>query len=415
MMTNLFKFFIASTLLLFAACSDNDDDHSNGKTPLTLRINMPISVEQPKLKTLDAIFTEVTSGQTIQTREFTAASEGSYTVTTQLKAGTYNLTLNGVVSYTLNSATVESYIEASREGITVTEGQPNEISIESSISTLTSNDFVIEEIFFTGTLTPEGNQYDGDKYVKITNNTDRTLYADGLILMDSEFLTVSKYNYTPDIMSEFFSISNTLIVPGKGKDYPVAPGKSIVIADTAIDHRQYNPRSFDLSKADFEYHNERDDEDVDNPLVPNMISSSLGKDMMWTFHNRGFKSYAIGRFGEGVTAASFAQDNFYTAEYEMVVPGHGSFPMSCEAWKFPNAWITDAVNLSIEEQFAWIVTAPTLDSGWSYCGKIDHDQTRYGKSVIRKSVKMADGRTLLKDTNNSTVDFTPESTPSLMQ
>lgn len=415
MMTNLFKFFIASTLLLFAACSDNDDDHSNGKTPLTLRINMPISVEQPKLKTLDAIFTEVTSGQTIQTREFTAASEGSYTVTAQLKAGTYNLTLNGVVSYTLNSATVESYIEASREGITVTEGQPNEISIESSISTLTSNDFVIEEIFFTGTLTPDGSQYYGDQYVKITNNTDRTLYADGLILMDSEFLTVSKYDYTPDIMNQFFSISNTLIVPGNGKEYPVAPGKSIVIADTAIDHREYNPRSFDLSKADFEYHNERDDEDVDNPQVPNMISSSLGEDMMWTFHNRGFKSYAIGRFGEGVTAESFARDYSYTASYEMVVPNYGTFPMSTDTWKFPNEWITDAVNLSIEGEFAWIVTAPTLDSGWSYCGKVDRDQTRYGKSVIRKSVKMADGRTLLKDTNNSTVDFTPESTPSLMQ
>lgn len=414
MMTKFFKFFIAATLLMFAACSDDNNEVPPAKTSLTLHINMPISVEQPQLKQLDAVFTEVTSGQTTHAKEFTAAGEGSYTLTTPLKAGTYNLAVNGVVSYTLNGATQESYIESSREGITVTEGQTNEVRIESSISTLSSDDFVIEEIFFTGTLTPEGNQYYGDQYIKITNNTDRTLYADGLILMDSEFLTVSKYDYTPNIMNEYFTISNTLIIPGSGKEYPVAPGESIVIADTAVDHREYNSRSMDLSKADFEYYNPRDDEDIDNPDVPNMISSSLGEDMMWTFHNRGFKSYAIGRFGEGVTAESFARDNFYTAEYEMVVPDYGTFPMSTDAWKFPNAWITDAVNLSIEELFAWIVTSPTLDSGWSYCGKVDRDQTRYGKSVIRKRVNMADGRTLLKDTNNSTVDFAPESTPSLM-
>ena len=97
-----------------------------------------------------------------------------------------------------------------------------------------------------------------------------------------------------------------------------------------------------------------------------------------------------------------------------MVPGFGSFPMDTDAWKFPNSWVIDAVNLSIEEQFAWIVTDPSLDSGWTYCGKVDGDQTRYGKSVCRIGVALPDGRTLLTDTNNSTADFTPEAVPSLM-
>ena len=47
--------------------------------------------------------------------------------------------------------------------------------------------------------------------------------------------------------------------------------------------------------------------------------------------------------------------------------------------------------------------------GWTHCGKIDKDPERYGKSVLRK--RGNDGK--LIDTNNSTNDFTPDSTPSL--
>ena len=132
----------------------------------------------------------------------------------------------------------------------------------------------------------------------------------------------------------------------------------------------------------------------------------------WTWHNRGFYTYAIGRLGEGVTAESFASDYAYTVEYDMVVPDYGTFPMSDDFWKVPNSWIVDVVNLSIEEMFAWIVTSPLLDAGWTYCGKIDGDETRFGKSVRRKAVSTTSAPYYM-DTNNSTTDFTPEATPSL--
>ena len=38
--------------------------------------------------------------------------------------------------------------------------------------------------------------------IKIYNNTDHVLYADGLTLLESEFTTTIKYNYTPDIMEQ---------------------------------------------------------------------------------------------------------------------------------------------------------------------------------------------------------------------
>ena len=225
-------------------------------------------------------------------------------------------------------------------------------------------------------------------------------------------MTVDKYDYTPDIMSTHFSINSGIVLPGSGSEYPVEPGESIIFADTAIDHTEYNSNSMDLSAATFEYYNDLDDEDVDNPEVPNV--TTLFADDYWTIHNRGFYAYAIGRLGEGISAEQFATDYMYTAEYEMVVPDFGTFPMSDDVWKFPNEWVIDVVNLSIEETFAWTVTSPVLDSGWTYCGKIDGDETRYGKSVRRIEAGEMDGRIVYKDTNNSTVDFTPEAIPSLM-
>ena len=406
---------IAAAALMTTACRKESAD--DGKVDFLLTVRMPISVENPVLKSIGVTFTDVATGGKTDVAEFASAGEGTYTVAASLLPGSYNVDMSGVIVYTSGGAEVESYIEASREGVAVAAGgttSENSLTVETTVSTIASDDFVIEEIFFTGSLTPEGMQYYGDQYIKITNNSDRTLYADGLMIMQSAFLTTDKYDYNPDVMDEYFSINSSLMIPGSGTDYPVAAGASVVVAITALDHTQYNANSIDLSNADFEYFNLLDDEDVDNPEVPNVICSFLEEGDYWTFHNRGFKSYAIGRLGDGVTAESFAADYYYAPEYELVVPGFGSFPMDTDAWKFPNSWVIDAVNLSIEEQFAWIVTDPSLDSGWTYCGKVNGDQTRYGKSVCRIGVALPDGRTVLKDTNNSTADFTPEAVPSLM-
>ena len=60
--------------------------------------------------------------------------------------------------------------------------------------------------------------------MKITNNSDQTLYADGLIIFKSAFMTVDKYDYTPDIMATHFSVDSGLILPGSGTDYPGCSG-----------------------------------------------------------------------------------------------------------------------------------------------------------------------------------------------
>ena len=90
--------------------------------------------------------------------------------------------------------------------------------------------------------------------------------------------------------------------------------------------------------------------------------------------------------------------------------------MEQTAYKLPNAWIVDGVNCSVEAVREWNILPPSIDAGWTHCGTIDKDATRYFKSVRRKMLYLTDdGRRVLKDTNNSSADFNGECTPSIVE
>ena len=57
------------------------------------------------------------------------------------------------------------------------------IEMDASFVSQGDDNFVLAEIFFAGTETPEGKRYIGDKYFVVFNNTTDTLAADGLILV----------------------------------------------------------------------------------------------------------------------------------------------------------------------------------------------------------------------------------------
>ena len=172
-----------------------------------------------------------------------------------------------------------------------------------------------------------------------------------------------------------------------------------ILADQAINHKENNANSLDLSKADFEIYYEQI-KDEDNPKVTNVLNTHS----YIAFHNRGYKSYVIARLPQGTTIDSYLANYKYT--YKTIF-------QEGETYKIPNSWILDAVNISVKGKFQWLLTAPSLDSGWTYCGKKDNDPARYGKSVRRKVLSENNGKPIFKDTNNSTDDFDPDVTPSL--
>ena len=387
---------LALGLVLLNACKKDDDVINSvvATRNLTLQLQKPDNVTDIQYGTITLTLTELNRNEKVE-RVFTNLSQNELTL--PLLMGSYEVHIAATVTYTINGETVAGEMSAFVNKVDLLNNSSFPISLSIKAK---GNDFIIEEIFFTGTATPQGKQYFGDQYIKLYNPTDRVLYADGLVLADSEFLTVTKRDYTPNIMAEAFTAGSMVQIPGTGTQYPVQPGKSIVIAEQGINHKENNPNSIDLSKADFENFYPPRVKDVDGVGVTNNINLHG----IFIFNNRGNRSYVIARFPEGTATATLQYD------YEYKV---GTKLMQRQALKIPNNWIVDAVNLSTKKGFEWIVTAPSLDAGYTYVANDEKDTSRYSKSVRRKVLSQNNGKTVFKDTNNSTEDFEILTTPTL--
>lgn len=336
-----------------------------------------------------------------------------------LPEGLYDVVYSADVTYTAQSsynetAQAHGRLTGKAENVQVT-GTTTHVKIDTYLSAET-DDFIFEEIFFSGTLRSSGLQYYGDSYIKIYNNTDHVLYADGLAFCESKFKSTQYFEYSPDIRKDTMSVWSLYVIPGSGHDHPVQPGHSLIICDTGIDHRGANPNSFDLSAADWEWYDvssQPDHMDIDSETVPNLDKWYCYTLSFYVLHNRGFTSFALARIP--IDKLQYLRDYKYTYKYTMYLPA-GTFPMEQDAYKIPNSWIVDGVNCSIEAKRLWNILPPSVDAGWTHCGKIDKDKTRYFRSVRRKLQYLnADGTMHLQDTNNSTEDFNTECIPSIIE
>lgn len=396
------KFFILalmSVALILWSCDDKlSDVVSSTSLPVHLNITMPTDLE-------GAVGGEI-SEEIFEIKNVTTGRVTTYTSRNDitLKLGLYDVSYSAVVNVTDDNGKVTTKnIQAFVQGV--------EINADNSTINLVTyvyvptDDFIISEVFFTGTLRPTGNQYYGDDYVKIYNNTDHVLYADGLTFLESKFTTTQKYNYRPNVMATAFTVQAIYTIPGSGTDYPVQPGEELLICDTGIDHRVANENSFDLSHADFEWYDVSTSPtnlDIDSPTVPNLDKWYCYTLSFFLLHNRGFKAWALARIP--IDKEQYLSQYLYRYNYEIIVES-GTYPMSQQAYKMPNEWIVDAVNCSVEADYAWNVTHSSLDRGYAHCGTMDHDKTRYFHSVRRKMLYLKDGHPVLKDTNNSSDDF----------
>lgn len=388
-------FMLAAVTLCFAtACSDDEPAPSR----LTINLQMPEGIDAASV-----------SGASFKVRNVTNGEESTFTDASgiELRPGLYDLSYTA--SYVLPNG-AKSMLRGAKTSVEVT-GATTDISLP-VYANIENDDFVIAEIFFTGTLQSTGTQYAGDKYVKLYNNTDHVLYADGITLFESSFMTVSKQEYTPDIMNSDVAVQAVYTVPGSGHDHPVMPGEYFILCDNGMDHRSLCDNSFDLSHADFEWYDESNNPrfpDTDTP-VPNLDKWYCYTNTTFSLHNRGFRAFGIARMQ--VAKEDFLANYTYDYNYTMVLPT-GSYPMSGSTYRIPNTWVIDVVNCSVESEYQWNVTSPALDMGWTYCGHVDQDKSRYFKAVRRKVLYLReDGTPVLQDTNNSTADFNAEVTPS---
>ena len=149
---------------------------------------------------------------------------------------------------------------------------------------------VISEVYAPSTGPSVGFSYNFHMFFELYNNSDRTVFLDGLTFGRSQLIDIAapvascaesaRFRKDPDGIWTVFLHR----FPGSGGQYPLGPGDAVVVAMDAIDHSVVDPRLPDLSNADFELLGFGD---VDNPDVPNVVEVGLRN---W-FHGHGLLFY----------------------------------------------------------------------------------------------------------------------------
>ncbi|MES2416675.1 MAG: DUF4876 domain-containing protein [Bacteroidota bacterium] len=294
-------------------------------------------------------------------------------------------------------------------------------------------DFVIKQIYYAGSNAANGAIF-RDQFFEIYNNSNETLYADslyfaqvmgmsaassGIDLSKGFYQSNGQYDWTksvgmnnPKANTDYIYAKTMFMIPGTGKQYPLAPGKSIIIAATALNHQAPyigatgNPitvkdpsLTIDLSKADFEVY--LGDvpgvnplaSDLDMPAVTNVkvIDNGSGRDLI--IDNLGRDGLVIFKTAADVTKwPAYATPDVTTIT-----------PTTRINTQIPVGVIIDGVGLQhavtasrVPKRLIDVIDAgETFVPGGSYSSQ----------SVVRKTSKVVNGRIVLKDTNNSTNDF----------
>lgn len=351
-------------------------------------LQLPKEVDKAQVGEL-WVYMENTSSKHVDS----AASDKGAAVNFVLPVGSYDVRVSG--RYVDASRVV--YIAGTLLGQNLS-GEQCELNIELTQSTTEA--LVIKEFYYGGCVATATNKaYQRDQYLEIYNNSAETVYADGISICITAANTnkaKEKQALSDYIGGDRIPINMLYQIPGSGREVPIAPGKSIVIAERALNHKAEVAGSpVDLSGADFEiYDNHK--LDIDVPSVPNLKKYYSYSQSFTVFHAGGAWSLFLVRTDKPVQEV--LDGNIIEYKLNNGKPG--------KTYAIPARYVIDAVQTAKDEQLLCQVFPSSLDAGFTY------STTEAGKCVQRKVAREENGRFVLEDTNNSTNDFKPNATPS---
>lgn len=389
--------FLMSLALLLAACKKNRFGELKTST-VTVSAKYPSAYSQPAASGVTITLTSITDGS-VKTGATAANGDavfanvlpGNYTIT-----ATRSLTAAEAQPLTGISAAVT--LNGVQNNATITSGQNPTFVIQLGGSAV--GNLLIKEVYYTGSKTPGGGTYFSDQFVEIYNNATDTIYLDSLCIADaygnSGLINPTSLPTAFNIDNSNTYVGNVWQIPGTGKQYPLAPGKSIIVAQDGVNHKDpaLNPSSpVDLSAAEWETYNERpDNRDADAPGVPNLTR---------VYFTGGF-DWLMTVFGPGVI--------IFKADFASLqqVPIPGASAATPPRIKVPNAVIIDAFEALKDGSSASFKRIPVgVDAGFVFA-----DDTYNKQSFRRKTSTTINGRRVLQDTNNSGADFEKIASPT---
>lgn len=345
-----------------------------------------------------------------QTINFTEVNTGAVTTVTdpnilRLPAGIYNIEATALASSTEATLSKQKNMRAIGRNVVITEST-HSIALDWFFFN-PDNSLVISQIYL-GSLNATGKGLVYDSHISIFNNTDETIYADGLAICEGALNNTTAYPDLTPIPEEKFLVGTVYVIPGNGTEHPIEPGKSITIVDQAIDWSTDINGAQDYRNADFEWYDEvtvGTVRDTDNPSVPNLDKWYSYSATIWILSQQANRSYAIARIPEGITAESFLKD--YSCSYTYYFTFTEKYLTRDNQYYIPLDWIIDGVNLSPANTQQFLCLPPSVDI--SYKSINDDPQSAsdraYRMFVRREAGKSAAGNIILQDTDDSANDF----------
>ncbi len=439
-MNKLNRWWIAVLILVAASCKK---DLGSVAEPVNLTVKIAYDADATVLglSKENAIIkiNNLTSGTVNEARTnasgiatFASIAPGSYTVTASItiKAADYSTSSGTVV-------TEDVVFNGNLTGQAVTNAV-TEITVPLTTGRL--GNWVFKQIYYGGSNVTTGASF-RDQFFEIYNNSTETLYADSLYFAQvfgvnnttvnagrPGYLSNNQYDWSQAIGNtaaraneDYVYVRSVYMIPGTGKQYPVKPGESIIVAQTGLNHTASytmndgtvqsvtNPAlTVDLSKADFEAYLVDYKRatytgsgtftpykwDVDNPAVSNIgvVYVASGNDMI--LDNLGRDGYVLYQ-PKDINPRNLP---YYPAPTETVVNAATTLYQ-----QIPVRYIIDAVETQrvVESQRVPKRLQNSLDAGPTNVTGGEYTS----QSLVRKTKRTTGGRRILQDTNNSANDF----------
>ena len=378
--------------LYLASCVD----YSDATQEVTARVKLTMPAEfnatdneghEIRLMQGEKTLTAVTDAQGIAT--FTGIIPDVYDVSCswELTAEEYQQMTgdNQVVSGCTVSGSLNSYLIKEEEDVII-------LATNLSIS----RDIIIGKIYYAGSKDLNNRTYMAGKYLELYNQSDNEVDVSGLYigLVEAE----STQAYTLENLHEVYEDSVVLLkqifrIPADA-NHLVAPGGTVLIVNSAIDHTPNNDMESSLLDADFEA------KDASGKMQNNPTTPAL--DLIYTMYpsvsnlnmvQSGPCSIVIFRTDEDMTALPKTYPYGKTSGSQWAL--------------LPKRYIIDGVEVLRNKNTGIEVSSKRLyddiDAGYT---NINAVSGWTGEIVYRKTSKTAtDGHPILTDTNNSSNDF----------
>lgn len=391
---------LALPIAMLSSCTEKHD-------VAVLSVN--VTVERPEAYADISIDSVSVTARNIYTGdELTSFTNAAGQVAVTLEEGEYTFTAAAVKRVNVTAggspALTEVRLVGNHENASVNSLHTTfAISLQASAIT-PEGGWIIKEIYYRGGKTKEGSKsYWRHHFFELYNNSNVTLYADGLALAETQLNGAASTNgiFSPAELRDTTFVRTLYAIPGNGSTCPVAPGGSLLIASQPIDHRSVALPELNLSNADFQWYDDTPNvgQAIDVVEVPNLIKYYSYSLTIWVPTVQGNTAWLIAKIP--------TLDNSYVETHTDRRPMAHIPTNYVTSVKIANEHILDAVECTGGGGFNGKMLAPTIDAGLVPSGA-----TYSGKSIRRKvKEKMADGRLIYQDTNNSTADFFAETDP----